>query len=89
MANKKRCMGCAERNMIIEDIHWMARRYADNRKTYAVAMVNDVVKWMLQNKLKVNNSDNIIWARDGMGRLYDGLSPSQATEGTPEARGDK
>lgn len=33
-----------EARQIVRDIHWMARRYADGRMTYAVGMFNDAVK---------------------------------------------
>jgi len=32
-----------ELERIILDIIWMARRYADGRKTYAVSMLNDAI----------------------------------------------
>lgn len=83
-------MGCVERNKIIEDLIWMARRYADGRSTYAPGIVNDATRWMINNKLRVNTCvEGMIWARDGMGRRFDGLTDVQATPGTPEARGEK
>lgn len=83
-------MGCVERNNIIQDLIWMARRYADGRSTYAPGIVNDATRWMLANELHVNpGAEGIIWARDGGGRKFDGLTDAQATEGTPEAKGDK
>jgi hypothetical protein len=33
-----------EARQIVRDIHWMARRYADGRNTYAPTMFNDAVK---------------------------------------------
>lgn len=61
----------AARN-IVRDIYWMALRYADGRKSYAVGMCNDAVQkgydggWL---KPKTSGGDPITpyLARDGMG----------------------
>ncbi len=65
-----------------------ARRYADGRRTYVPSMVNDATRYLLSIGLPVNPcGERIIWARDEMGRTYDGLTDAQATPGTPEAVG--
>lgn len=74
---------------ICQDLHWMARRYADGRNTYATGLVNYAVRSLLNMGIKLNDTDDIIWARDGGGRRYDGLTDEQATPGTPEAKGEK
>lgn len=87
---KKRCLGCADREKIIVDLHWMARRYADGRRTYAPGVVNNVSRWLIANGIQpIAGADDTIWAKDGMGRAYDRLTDAQATPGTPEAKGDK
>lgn len=56
-----------EARKIVQDIHWMARRYADGRKTYAPDMFNKAVRpafeagW-LQSNGAVGESQ---YARDG------------------------
>lgn len=73
----------------VVDFHWMARRYADGSRTYATSMFNERTRQVLRLGVKLNPSaDQIIWARDGMGRKFDGLTDAQATPGTPEARGE-
>ena len=70
------------------DLQPCARRYADERRTYVPGMVNDATRYLLSIGLPVNPcGERIIWARDGMGRAYDGLTDAQATPGTPEAMG--
>ena len=74
---------------IVADFHWMARRYADGSRTYATSMFNDRTRQLLRMGVKLNPSaDYIIWARDGMGRRFDGLTEAEATPGTPEAKGE-
>lgn len=86
----RHCKGCGERDKIIMDLHWMARRYADLRSSYAPGVVNRATRWLLEHSLPVNQcAEGIIWARDGMGRRFDGLTEAQATPGTPEAKGEK
>ena len=47
----------------MRDIHWMAVRYADNRKSYAVGMCNDALRkaydggWLVFNGAKQHNLD--------------------------------
>lgn len=75
---------------IVADLQWMARRYANGRRTYATAILNDHTRALLRMGAVLNpTGDEIIWARDGMGRAYDGLTDAEATPGTPEARGEK
>lgn len=50
---------------MFQSISWMARRYADGRRTYAVSMYNDAVKQALSLGIELNNSDGTIWAGDG------------------------
>lgn len=72
------------------DLHWMARRYADGRSTYATSLFNSITRNLIKLGVKLNpTGDEIIWARDAMGRGYDSLTRAQATPGTPEAKGEK
>jgi hypothetical protein len=71
-------------------LHWMARRYADGRQSYAVGMFNDITRDLLDLVIKLNpTADGTIWAKDGMGKGYDGLTEAEAQNGTPEALGTK
>ena len=73
----------------VVDFHWMARRYADGSRTYVTSMFNDRTRQLLRMGVKLSASaDYIIWARDGMGRGFDGLTDAEATPGTPEAKGE-
>lgn len=72
----------------LKEIMWMARRYADGRQTYAVGIYNEVVRKCLRLGIKLDPKDGIIWARDGGGRDFDGLTDKQVTEGTEEALGE-
>ena len=75
---------------ICADLHPMARRYANGRMTYATSMFNEHVRTLLSLGIKLNpTADGIIWATDGNGRRFDGLTHAQATPGTPEAKGEK
>ncbi len=61
------------------DIHWMARRYADGRRTYAVGMMNDATRTALAQGIDLPKP----WfARDGSGRAFDGLSIEEYQEAT-------
>lgn len=65
----------------IRDIHWMARRYADGRTSYATIMFNKATRSILDMgmELGTENPRESIWAKDGMGREFDGLSEVEAT----------
>jgi hypothetical protein len=65
---------------IVRDLHWMARRYADGRSTYAPGLFNEHTQALLDMNVALDGggSDKTIWARDGMGRAYDGLTDEQA-----------
>lgn len=74
---------------IVAEFHWMARRYADGSRTYATSMFNDRTRQLLRMGVKLGcGADGIIWARDGMGRRFDGLTELEATPWTPEAKGE-
>jgi hypothetical protein len=74
---------------IAKEFHWMARRYADGRSTYATGMFNDLTKDLVSLGVELNaESDQTIFARDGMGRGFDKLTEEQATPGTKQALGD-
>lgn len=51
---------------IVADLHWMARRYAHGRSSYAVGLLNDHTRALLGLGVKLNpTGDNTIWATDG------------------------
>ena len=72
---------------IIRDFHWMARRYADGRSSYAPGMFNRHVQALIN--LDFEFADNAPrFARDGMGRDFDGLTEADtraAEEDMPRA----
>lgn len=52
---------------VIKDIWWLARRYADGRRSYAVSLYNDAIETCLGLGMKFE-PDPIsggIWAKDG------------------------
>ncbi|TIS32652.1 MAG: hypothetical protein E5X01_26985 [Mesorhizobium sp.] len=59
-----------EARSIVRDIHWMAVRYADNRKSYAVGMCNDALRKAYDaGWLKYTGGNDKLdpqYARDGM-----------------------
>lgn len=74
---------------IVVDLHWMARRYADGRMSYAPALFNDHTRALLALGIVLNpTADGTVWARDGQGRDFDALTDAEATPNTPDARGE-
>lgn len=71
---------CAALQKVIQDIHWMARRYADGRMSYSTKMFNDAIKKAMEYGVELRQTDGTLFARDGMGRAYDGLSDAEANE---------
>lgn len=63
---------------VARDFHWMARRYADGRMTYATGLFNDHTRLLLSLGVELNNCDGTLFAQDGMGRKYDGLTDEEA-----------
>lgn len=59
---------------IIHDLHWMARRYADMRSSYAPSMLNRHVQKLFELGYSLRSP---LYARDGMGRKFDGLSDAE------------
>lgn len=84
MADKKLMAENQSLIKIIEDIWWMARRYADGRSTYAPGMYNDAIRVArnLGIYLRLDDSQTI-FARDGMGQRYSNLTTEEYNEGTP------
>ena len=74
---------------IAVELQWMARRYADERRTSAVLTFNECTRDMIAMGIqpKCSSLDEIIWARDGGGRAFDGLTEDEATPGTAAAIG--
>lgn len=62
---------------IINELHWMARRYADGRSTYAPVTFNECTRKLLKRGIKLNKPDKVLFATDGMGRNYDRLSEKE------------
>src|ERR1051326_1997805 len=64
------------------NLHWMARRYADGRQSYATSMFNEITRRLLKLGVQLNpTSHETIWARDAMGRGFDKLSDDEAAMG--------
>ena len=57
---------------IVTDIHWMAKRYADGRNTYAPSMFNRAMRIALRLgiTLQPDPIDGHLFARDRMGDGY-------------------
>lgn len=68
---------------IVRDLHWMARRYADGRRSYAASLLNEHVKALIALGVELNGADGTAWARDGMGPKFCGLTPEQYAAGKP------
>lgn len=66
-------------------LHWMARRYADGRQTYAAMTFNKVTRPLLAAgvvRRPEDHPDGTVWARDGSGnRQCDGLTAVEAALG--------
>ena len=73
---------------IIESTFWMARRYADGRCTTAPSTVNASVRTLLDMgvELRPDGLSGTLFARDGMGRRFDGLTEEEAGSGEYENR---
>lgn len=68
---------------IISEIWWMARRYADGRQSYAASMFNDNIKLAKSLGVVLRESDGTIFARDGMGYRYSGITEEEHNLGIP------
>jgi len=69
---------------IISDIWWMARRYADGRSTYATGMFNNAIRQAEALGVELNpKPEGTIFARDGMGPGYAGLTQEEYDLGEP------
>lgn len=63
-----------EARQIVRDIYWMALRYADGRKSYAVGMCNEAVhKGYVGGWLEHEHPTDPAYARDGMAPEYSAL----------------
>jgi hypothetical protein len=58
----------------VRDLHWMGRRYADGRCSYAPGMFNGRVRDLLAAGFELGEP---LFARDGMGRAFDGLTEDE------------
>ena len=61
-----------------EKLHPWSRRYCDMRMTYAPGEHNDATRTLLKLGADLHDGDGTLYARDGMGRLYDGLTDAEA-----------
>ena len=69
---------------IVGDLHWQARRYADGRSSYATGLFNGHTRALLAMGIELNpTGDGTVWARDAMGRAFDGLTDEEAAQGRP------
>lgn len=62
-------------NYDLMSLHWMARRYADGRSSYSPGLFNGVTRKLIASGVELKEP---FFARDGMGRKYDGLTDEQA-----------
>lgn len=67
----------AELKSIVRDFHWMARRYADERSSYAPSLFNRHTRACITLGVELQGAR---FARDGMGRNFDHLTDMEAKE---------
>lgn len=62
------CKDCGTYRHIIDDIWWMARRYAHGRSSYAVSMYNESIALAqkMGMEFRPDAIDGLIEAKDGM-----------------------
>lgn len=70
---------------IMRDFHWMGRRYCDGWSSSVARLFNRDVRELTRELVLLGvrlhlTSDNTLFARDGMGRDVDGLTPEQVAE---------
>ena len=66
----------------IEDCWWCARRYCDGCRTGICSDYNAHTRALLARGVLLRKGlDGTLWARDPMGRQYDGLTDAEAAEG--------
>lgn len=66
---KECCTGCKQREWVIQEIQWMARRYAHGRSTYAVSQYNEAIEFAeekLGMRFRPDPIDGLVEAKDGM-----------------------
>lgn len=69
---------------IVVDLHWMARRYATGRASYATSLFNDHTRALLALGVELNiHGDDTPWARDMQGPGYSNLTPEEYAQGGP------
>lgn len=58
---------CSQLERVIQDIQWMARRYAHGRKTFAPSIYNEAIQLAqdLGMEFKTDAIDGLIEAKDG------------------------
>jgi hypothetical protein len=57
------------------EFHWMARRYCDGRMSTVVSSVNGIARDLIEAGIPLHEPR---FARDGMGRSFDGLTEAEA-----------
>lgn len=68
-----------------------ARRYCDGRSTFAPSDYNEIARALIALGLKLSPdpaAGNTIWASDGGGRAFDGLTPDCLKPDSPGSRGE-
>jgi hypothetical protein len=58
------------------ELHWMARRYADKRSSYVTRIFNNITRKLLWIGVELGEQEGY-FARDGMGREFDGLTSEE------------
>ena len=74
----------------IQECDWLARRYAEGRRTYATGQYNDAKRAVLATglELELDPLTSTPWARDGSGARFCGLSAEEYAQGKPLERID-
>jgi hypothetical protein len=83
MKNKKQLENeNATLKKICVNLAWQARRYCDGRSSYVTSMFNEDMRTLISLGVDLNaTGDGTIWARDAMGRNFDGLTDAEAAMG--------
>jgi hypothetical protein len=69
-------------SVAVAELHWMARRYCDGRMSASVSLFNQLVRELLAAGCALHEPR---FARDGMGRSFDGLTDEEASAAQEDA----
>ena len=65
-----------ELDKILVDLHWMAQRYADGRRSYVTSMFNQHTKRLIELGF-LKKSCQPLFAKDGNGEAFQGITNTE------------